>query len=117
MPVPHNPDDGRARRGRAYPAIRRPRRDLRFAAVLSVGLIGLVLLAGAAIAPLVATNSWPSFQGSGEGPGVQLGDAPAADQTLSERSATLPLSDRGGAPLGRGGVAGAPVVAPAGAAP
>src|SRR4051794_21279534 len=118
MPVPHNPDDGRARRGRAYPAIRRPRRDLRFAAVLSVGLIGMVLLAGAAIAPLVATNSWPSFHGGGEGPGVQLGDAPAADQNVSERSATLPPSDRGAAPLGRGGAAGNPAaVVPAGAAP
>src|SRR3954463_1614273 len=100
MPLPHTPDDGRARRGRTSPAIRRPRRDLRFAAILSVGLIGMVLLAGAAIAPLVAPNGWPSFQAPGEAPSVQLGTAAGADQNISQRSATLPLSGRGAAPPG-----------------
>src|SRR3954454_8722981 len=108
MPVPHNPDDGRARRGRAYPAIRRPRRDLRFAAVLSVGLIGMVLLAGAAIAPLVAVSGWASFRSAGEGASVRLGNAPAADQNISEGSAPLPVSDGSAAPSGGGGTAAAP---------
>src|SRR3954471_4969770 len=116
MPV-HNPNDGRARRGFPYPARRRPRRDLRYAAMLSLGLIGMVLLAGAAITPLVATNEWPTFHSGDQSRGVRLGNAPPGGQNVSERSASLPGGEPSGG--GGGGGAGAPVpgVVPVGGAP
>src|SRR3954468_4200177 len=79
MPVPHNTgDDGGPRRGQLFPAPKHMRRDLRYAAFVSLGLIAVVLLAGAAITPLVGVNDWPSFGGPKDAGLVRLGNAPPA---------------------------------------
>src|SRR3954462_8506920 len=86
MPMPHNSADGGPRRARLHPGLKQPRRDLRYAAFVSLGLIGLVLLAGAAITPLVGLNVWPSF-GASTGAGlVRLGTAPPAYGEAPQRT-------------------------------
>src|SRR5215207_5554076 len=102
MPVPHNRDDGGPRRALFFPAPTQPRRDLRYAAFVSLGLIGVVLLAGAAITPLVGLNDWPSFPGGDRDQLVRLGNAPPAGADAPQRTpsrsgsvATSPVDDAG----------------------
>src|SRR4051812_43150106 len=110
MPVPHNRGDGRPRRGLPHPALKLPRRDLRYAAFVSLGLIAVVLVAGAAITPLVGLNDWPSFPGGGPDQPVHLGNAPPTDEQQAPQR-----SSRSGGTVDRPAAGG--VSAPAAAAP
>src|SRR3954468_1470896 len=115
MPMPHNSDDGGPRRALLHPGLKQPRRDLRYAAFVSLGLIGIVLVAGAAITPLVGLDDWPSFPSGGHDQLVRLGTAPPADvkppQRTSNSDGTVDRRAVGG---GGGSAAAAPAT---GAAP
>src|SRR3954468_10953241 len=110
MPMPHNSDDGGPRRALLHPGLKQPRRDLRYAAFVSLGLIGIVLLAGAAITPLVGLNDWPTFDANGNRDRlVRLGNAPPAGAEAPQRSPghegavdTIPVDDSDGAGSGAG---------------
>ena len=88
MPVPHNPDDGRASSGLRY-TLRdaRRRRDLRYAAVrLARPDRPSCCSAGAAIAPLVGLNDWPSFQRPEERGPRAPGQRPAGRREAPQRT-------------------------------
>src|SRR3954470_6648414 len=110
MPMPHNSDDGGPRRALLHPGLKQPRRDLRYAAFVSLGLIAVVLVAGAAITPLVGLNDWPSFPGGGPDQPVHLGNAPPTDEQQAPQR-----SSRSGGTVDRPAAGG--VSAPAAAAP
>src|SRR3954447_798047 len=118
MPVPHNPGAARPRRGLPHPALKLPRRDLRFAAFVSLGLIAVVLVAGAAITPLVGLNDWPSFPGGKGDKLVRLGNAPPAQpqepQRTSSADGTVEASSAGGGWAAPGAAPGVAAAAPGG---
>ncbi len=86
------------------------------AAFVSLGLIAVVLLAGAAITPLVGLNDWPSFPNGGRDTLVRLGNAPPAGAQEPQRSSSSDGTvDQGAA--GGGATAPTAAVPVAGAAP
>src|SRR3954451_21230447 len=118
MPMPHNSDDGGPRRALLRPGLKQPRRDLRYAAFISLGLIGIVLVAGAAITPLVGLDDWPSFPRGGHDQLVRLGNAPPADVKPPQRTSSFDGTVDQRAIGGGGGPAAATAPPPAtGAAP